>query len=258
MTGIKIQKQKFLNQVIKMKSTKKDTKEWFKEWANEYDDTLGKIKRHHHLLNLVVKLSNVKKNQKVLDVGCGTGLLSLKFLEKADCFITGIDSSLEMLSLFIEKINKLSLSDRIVYKLEDAGSLNFKKNSFDIVASTVTLHHLKNKYSTIKKIHNILKPGGRFVLGDIDMDTTGRITDPKRLLRMLEWLKEEFALALNEGGVEAFSRMYDNGKKHILNDGEYCIGFKQWKELCKRTEFRKVTVKSLPDFKWFKVLVAIK
>ena len=200
----------------------------------------------------------MKKDQKVLDVGCGTGLLSLKFLEKADCFITGIDSSSEMLTIFAEKIKKLSLPNRICIKLEDASSLQFKPNSFDIVASTVTLHHLKNKYPTIKKIHNILKPKGRFVLGDIDIDATGKTADPKRLLRLLDWLQEEFALVLTEGGTKAFSRMYDNGKKHILNDGEYCISFKQWKELCNKAKFSKVTVKSLADFKWFKVLVAIK
>ncbi len=241
-----------------MKKNKKDTKEWFKDWANEYDDTLGKIKRHHQLLNLVVKLSKVKKDQKVLDVGCGTGLLSLKFLEKADCYITGIDSSPEMLSIFIEKIKKLALSHRIDYKLEDAKSIEFEQNSFDIVASTMTLHHLKNKYPTIKKIYNILKPEGKFVLGDVNIDTTGKTTDPNRLSRLLEWLKEEFVFALTDGGTEAFSRMYDNGKKHILNDGEYCIGFNQWKELCNKAKFSEVTVKSLPNFKWFKVLVAIK
>jgi len=206
----------------------------------------------------VVKLSNVKKDQKVLDVGCGTGLLSLKFLEKADCYITGIDSSAEMLSIFIEKINKLALSERVVYKLEDAKSIEFKPDSFDIVASTMTLHHLKNKYPTIKKIHNILKPKGRFVLGDDNIDTTGKITDPKHLSRLLEWLKEEFIFALTDGGTDAFSRMYDNGKKHILNDGEYCIDFNQWKDLCDKAKFSKVTVNSLPNFKWFKVLVAIK
>lgn len=241
-----------------MKKNKKDTKEWFKDWANEYDDTLGKIKRHHQLLNLVVQLSKVKKDQKVLDVGCGTGLLSLKFLEKADCYITGIDSSPEMLSIFIEKIKKLALSHRIVYKLEDAKSIEFEQNSFDIVASTMTLHHLKNKYPTIKKIYNILKPEGKFVLGDVNIDTTGKTTDPKRLSRLLEWLKEEFIFALTDGGTEAFSRMYDNGKKHILNDGEYCVGFNQWKDLCNKVKFSEVTVKSLPNFKWFKVLVAIK
>jgi len=244
--------------VIKMEDNKKDTNEWFKDWANEYDDTLGKIDRHHQLLNLVVESSNVKKGQKVLDVGCGTGLLSLKFLEKTDCLITGIDSSSEMLSIFCDKIKKLALSDKIDFKLEDAAALDFKADSFDIVASTVTLHHLKDKYPTIKKIHDILKPEGRFVLGDIDMDTTGKTTDPKRLVRLLEWLTEEFALALTEGGTEAFSRMYDNGKKHILNDGEYCISVKQWTDLCNKANFSKVTVKELPGFKWFKVLVATK
>ena len=90
------------------------------------------------------------------------------------------------------------------------------------------------------------------------MDTTGDVTDPKRLLRMLEWLTEEFVLALTWGGTEAFSRMYDNGKKHILNDGEYCISFEQWKNLCNKANFTEVTVHPLPRFKWFKVLVAVK
>lgn len=237
---------------------KENTIEWFKEWANDYDNTLGKIKRHHQLLNLVVKLSNVKKNQKVLDVGCGTGLLSLKFLENTECFITGIDNSPEMLSIFAKKIMKLDLSNRINYELVNAEALNFEPCSFDIVASTVTLHHLKNKYPTIKKIHKLLKHKGRFVLGEIDMDTTGNKTDIKRLFRLLDWLKEEFVFALTEGGIEAFSRMYDNGKKHILNDGEYCISFEQWKDLCLKAKFSKVTINSLPNFKWFKVLVAIK
>ena len=234
------------------------TKEWFKDWSNEYDRTLGKVKRHHKLLELAVKSSLVKNGDKVLDVGCGTGLLSLKFLKKADCSIIGIDNSKDMLSIFKDKIEKLSLEDKITCKLGDAVSLNFPRNSFDIVASTVTLHHIKDKYPVIKKIHNILKPGGRFVLGDIDMDTTGKLTDTKRLLRILDYLKEELVLALKEGGIDTFKRMYDNGKKHILNDGEYCISLKQWKEICEKANFRKVTVKPLPDFKWFKVLVAVK
>jgi hypothetical protein len=110
----------------------------------------------------------------------------------------------------------------------------------------------------IKKILNLLKPGGRFLIGDIDMDTTGDLNDPKRMLRILDYLKEEYALALKEGGVEAFSRMYDNGKKHILNDGEYCISFKQWKDICVKAGFKNIKIKALPEFEWFKVLIAVK
>jgi len=66
---------------------------WFKEWSNEYDQTLGKIKRHHEMLDLAVEMSNVKAGEHILDIGCGTGLLSLKFLEAAECTIDGIDLS---------------------------------------------------------------------------------------------------------------------------------------------------------------------
>ncbi len=241
-----------------MKKQNTVTKNWFKDWSNEYDSTLGKVRRHHKLLDLVVESSEVKDGDIVLDIGCGTGLLSLKFLEKADCLIYSIDSSPEMLGMFKKKIDKFNLSEKIFCKLEDAESLDFEDKKFDIIASTVTLHHVKNKLPVIKKIFELLKPGGRFVLGDIDVDTTGNLENPERMLRILDFLKEEFILALKEGGVKAFSRMYDNGKKHILNDGEFCVSFKQWREICKKAGFEKIRVKPLPEFKWFKVLVAVK
>jgi ubiquinone/menaquinone biosynthesis C-methylase UbiE len=237
---------------------KKITKEWFRGWSNEYDKTLGKMARHHKLLELAVKLSGVKDDDKVLDVGCGTGLLSLKFIKKTNCSVVGIDNSEEMLSIFRKKIAKFSLNRRIICRFGDASSLKFENNAFDVIASTVTLHHLKNKYPAIKKIYNILKPGGRFILGDIDLDTTGSVTNVSRLKRIMDYLKDELVLALEDGGAKAMKRMFDNGKKHLFNEGEYCIGFKQWSALCKKAGFRKITVKALPGFERFKVLTAFK
>ena len=120
------------------------------------------------------------------------------------------------------------------------------------------MYHVKFKEPVLKKVYDYLKDGGRFTIGEIDLDTTGRLDDPKRLLRILNYLKEEFALAMKEGGIQAFEKMHDNGKKHILNDGEYCIGFSQWTPLCKSVGFRKVEVSPLKEFEWFKVLVATK
>lgn len=241
-----------------MRMAMKQNEGWFQEWANEYDNTLGKVKRHHKLLDLAVKLSGIKKGDRVLDIGCGTGLLSLKFLSKKDCNITAIDSSAQMLKIFQEKVKKLNLGDKIECATCSAENMKFVSNQFDIIAATVALHHVREKEPVIRQIHNFLKKGGRFVMGEIDMDATGELEDTKRLLRILNYLKEEFALAMKEGGLQAFKRMYDNGKKHILNDGEYCIGFNRWARICKKIGFRNIEITPLKEFGWFKVLVATK
>ncbi len=232
------------------------TRRWFGQWANEYDATLGRLGRHHQMLDLAVRFSGVKKGDRVLDVGCGTGLLSLKFLERADCRVVAADSSADMLRLFQDKIDALDLQPRVRCVRQDAARLRFPRRSFDIVAATVALHHVQDKLPMLRTIRGILKPGGRFVLGDVDVDTTGDHTDPQRLARILEFLKAEIVLALKEGGLPAFNRMYDNGKRHILNLGEYCVSARQWKALCLRAGFRRVAVRPVPSFRWFKVVVA--
>ncbi len=234
----------------------RDNSEWFQDWANEYDSTLGKVSRHHALLDLAVKRSGIQRNDRVLDIGCGTGLLSLKFLNAADCRITAIDSSPEMLAIFGEKIGKLNLAKKIHCVRMSAEEMEFPPGQFDIVAATVSLHHVKEKGPVIRKIYEFLDDGGRFVLGDIDMDTTGRLDDPVRLVRILKYLTLELELAMREGGVQAFERMYDNGKKHILNDGEYCIAFDQWADLCRNAGFGEVKIYPLKESGFFKVLVA--
>ena len=87
----------------------KSTQNWFNEWSNEYDKTLGKLQRHHDMLDLAVKMSEVKNGENVLDIGCGTGHLSLKFLKAAECSIFGIDLSEDMLDHWKKKIATFKL-----------------------------------------------------------------------------------------------------------------------------------------------------
>lgn len=232
------------------------TTRWFGDWANEYDATLGKVRRHHMMLDLAARRSGVRKGDRVLDVGCGTGLLSLKFLKRAECRVTAVDSSPDMLRLFQGKIDKLGLGPRVRCLRQDAAKLRFGRASFDVIAATVALHHVSNKLPMLRTMRALLKPGGRLVIGEVDVDTTGSHADPKRLARILDFLKDEIVMSLREGGIAAFSRMYDNGKKHILNMGEYCVSARQWKALCRDAGFRRVTVHVVPSFRWFKVLVA--
>ncbi|MFA5089993.1 MAG: class I SAM-dependent methyltransferase [Candidatus Omnitrophota bacterium] len=247
-----------MNDQFHKKKYKASTRDWFNHWSNKYDQTLGKIGFHRELLDLIVRNSKVEDCDNLLDIGCGTGLLSLKLLQKADCSITGIDNSKEMLVIFKEKMKVLALGQKINCRLMDIESLNFKNNTFDIAVSSVVLHHLQDKLAVLKKIYKFIKPGGVFVIGEIDMDSTGNHADAKRLQRMLRVLESEWIPALNDVGVEAFTQMYINGIKHILNQGEYCVSLKQWAAICRKAGFRSVTIKRTSHYKCFGIVVANK
>jgi ubiquinone/menaquinone biosynthesis C-methylase UbiE len=240
------------------KTGKKVTRDWFGGWSNEYDRTLGRLEFHRALLDLVVKNSGVRHGDKVLDIGCGTGLLSLKFLREADCFITAVDNSKEMMAVFEDKIRRLGIDKQVVCKLMDADSIKFPADTFDVAASTVTLHHLKEKLNPLKKILKVLKPGGCLLIGEIDMDTTGKHTDLNRFKRIIKVLEQEWIAAFEAGDLGIFERLFDNSKRHILNRGEYCVFLKQWADICKKAGFHKVTIKRVPRHKCFGIVIARK
>jgi ubiquinone/menaquinone biosynthesis C-methylase UbiE len=234
------------------------TKKWFDRWANKYDQTLGRIGFHRALLDLAVKSSGVKDGDRVLDVGCGTGLLSLRFLGAADCTLTCIDNSKEMLAIFREKVKRLGLEGRVDCRRMDARAIDLENGAFDIAASTVVLHHLKEKAGPLKKICKALKPGGVFIVGEFDVDSTGPHANIGRLKRILAALEEEWVCALEDVGIEAFAKMYENGLKHVLNDGEYCLSLKQWAAACRKAGFRSVAIKRVPSYAHFGIVVARK
>ncbi len=233
------------------------TRDWFDKWADEYDDILPRVPEYQMMVKNTVEYAGVKDGDMVLDIGCGTGFLSLKFVDAAECKLTAIDLSEEMLAVFRDKLNRMSnkgydFLDLIELRPGNAVNLPFKDETFDIVASSAVMHHVtpEEKPTALKEIYRVLKPGGKFLLGELNFDTSGDHNDIKRLERLMGNFTTLFTLLIESLGAEVLDKMFDNAKKHLLNDGEYAISIEKWTDLCKDVGFDVIKREVFPAGIW--------
>lgn len=101
----------------------------------------------------VVELLAPKPGERILDLGCGDGVLTKKIAD-IGCDVVAVDSS----AAFIESARALGLVAHVV----DAETLPYREE-FDAVFSNAVLHWIKRADEMIAGVHRALRPGGRFV-----------------------------------------------------------------------------------------------
>lgn len=101
----------------------------------------------------VVELLAPRAGERILDLGCGDGALTVKLVAMG-CEVVGVDAS----ALQIEAARKSGLDARVA----DGENLPFD-GEFDAVFSNAALHWMKNADSVIAGVWRALRPGGRFV-----------------------------------------------------------------------------------------------
>lgn len=112
------------------------------------------------LLDKIV--DNVNADSIILEVACGTGLVSLKAAEKAKQ-VYGIDIASSMIEEAKKKAKKMKI-DNVEFSVEDAYSLPFDDNMFDIVIWNNALHNMKEPYKALSEIRRVLKPKGKLII----------------------------------------------------------------------------------------------
>jgi ubiquinone/menaquinone biosynthesis C-methylase UbiE len=118
----------------------------------------------------VVALANLRGGEAILDIGCGTGSQAIAACRciGSSGSVTALDASAEMLERARSKARKASMD--ISFVQGAAERLPFRDDQFDIVLSTVMLHHLPRKIrkESLAEIRRVLKPGGRVVIVDFE------------------------------------------------------------------------------------------
>lgn len=104
----------------------------------------------------------VGEGERLLDVGCGTGVL-LEALARAAprAALVGVDVSREMLA--VARRTRTSLSRLVT---GDVASLPFAARSFDVVVSSNAFHFWIEPAAALREIRRVLTPGGRLVVTD--------------------------------------------------------------------------------------------
>jgi putative AdoMet-dependent methyltransferase len=138
-----------------------------KDRAKAYDSKMEKFRNYKKEALMLKELLSIKQNHRILDVGAGTGALSLE-LASFCRDIVAIDISTEMLSILKEKVINRNISN---IKTVKAGFLTFQGEleSFDFIISNAVLHHLPDfwKLVALKNIRKYLKSDGIFLLSDV-------------------------------------------------------------------------------------------
>jgi trans-aconitate methyltransferase len=120
----------------------------------------------------LVDLLDPQPNERILDLGCGTGHLTAQIaaprIDKCGAEVTGLDSSASMIAQARQNYPKLK------FVLADARTFAFDE-PFDAVFSNAALHWIPDAAQVIAGVARALKPGGRFVLEMGGKDNVARI-----------------------------------------------------------------------------------
>jgi ubiquinone/menaquinone biosynthesis C-methylase UbiE len=137
--------------------------------------TLGRLEDAYDRL-----IAHVEAGQRVLDIGCGTGALTLKAAARG-ALVKGIDVNSQMLAVARQKIEEAGLADRVEFCEMAVVELDTEApNSYDVVASGLCFSELtagEVSYA-LDEAMRILRNGGRLLLADEVLPRSF----PKRLL----------------------------------------------------------------------------
>jgi tocopherol O-methyltransferase len=123
---------------------------------------------------LLFELSNISKNDKVLDAGCGVGGAAFYINERSNAKVIGVSLSQNQVSFAQKLCRKKNLKDEVEFQVMDFTKTSFTSESFDVVWACESVCHVFDKSTFVEESFRLLKKGGRLVMCDFFLTEQGQ------------------------------------------------------------------------------------
>ena len=148
--------------------------------ARAYDRRwAGYVRDTHALLDAVAR---VRPAERVLDVGCGTGMFAARLAARHPAQrVVGVDVSAGMLA---EARRTTAAFPNVRFECAPATALPVADAAFDVVVTASALHYVRDPGAALAEARRVLRPGGRFVFVEHVAAEPGSVLRPvQRALR---------------------------------------------------------------------------
>lgn len=137
----------------------------FDNVAPDWEAKTSRIQIAKSSVDNILEIVDVKPDFKILDYGCGTGLIGFGLSNETNS-VVGMDYSAGMIEKFNTKAKELNFTN-ISAVQHDINKEDLPQKEFDLIAISMTLHHIKDTNMFIQKARSALKVGGYLCINDL-------------------------------------------------------------------------------------------
>lgn len=145
--------------------TTDQNRERFNRVAAEWDANPTRVALARAMVEAIRKAVPIRSDMTIMDFGAGTGLITLGLLPHV-ASVVAVDTSGEMLRVLDGKLKALRI-ENVHTILNELGKTPLPVPEFDLIVSSMVLHHIPDVPQTLRQLRPCLRPGGWIALADL-------------------------------------------------------------------------------------------